>query len=57
MVVVPGKRRRGDINTDDSKNNREHMNKYEMTYGMTEHRQFWKITMKKWRLSRIRGII
>ena len=45
-MVVPGKRRRARPTRRWIDNNREDMNKYELTADMTENRQFWKIMVK-----------
>ena len=45
-MVVPGKRRRGRPRRRWIDNNREDMNKYELTADMTENRQYWKMMVK-----------
>ena len=45
-MVVPGKRRRGQPRPRWINNNREDMNKYELTADMTENRQYWKMKVK-----------
>ena len=45
-MVIPGKRRRGRPRRRWIDNNREDMNKYELTADMTENRQYWKMMVK-----------
>ena len=45
-MVVPGKIRRGRPRRRWIDNNREDMNKYELTADMTENRQNWKVMVK-----------
>ena len=45
-MVVPGKRRSGRPRRRWIDNNREDMNKYELTADMTENRQYWKMMVK-----------
>ena len=45
-MVVTGKRRRGRPRRRWIDNNREDMNKYELTADMTENRQYWKMMLK-----------
>ena len=45
-MVVPGKSRRGRPRRRLIDNNRENVNKYELTGDMTENRQYWKMMIK-----------
>ena len=45
-MVVPGKRRRRRPRRRWIDNNREDMNRYELTADMTENRQYWKMMVK-----------
>ena len=45
-MVVPGKRRMGRPRRRWIDNNREDMNKYELTADMTENRQYWRMMVK-----------
>ena len=45
-MVVPGKKRRRRTRRGWNDNNREDMNKYELTADMTENRQYWKMMVK-----------